>query len=732
AAELESLGIASWMCVPVSARGRTLGAISLLTAESGRRYSEHDLSLAEELARRAGLAVDNARLFDEAERSLALLDTLLASAPIGMAFFDTDLRYVRVNAALAEINGRPPAEHVGRTLAEVIPDLAPTLEPIYRRVLETGEPFAHHEITGMTPASPGAARHWLSSYYPVKTEQGETLGVGAVITEITERKRAEDERARLLEAEQGARAVAEAAQGRLHLLAEASRVLASSLDFETTLQNVTGLFVPGLAEWAGVYLLDERGAVSQLAVAHADESKAELVRTMWERYGAKAEADHLVTRAIRERKAQVSSAPAADALASVAVDAEHLELMRRLRLGAGIVVPILAGERVLGALTFVRASDREDFGEHDVELAEELGRRAGVAIDNARLYEEAEQRARAAEALEFVGDGVFLLDRDGIVRLWNPAAEAITGVPAATVEGRPADQAVPGWAELASRIPIVDALGDATGRPETLPFDLGSREVWLSISGVGFPEGTVFAFRDVTEERGVEQMKSDFVATVSHELRTPLAAIYGAALTLRREDLPLEHTQRDLLLGVVSTEAERLAKIVNDILWTSRIETGGLQVTISSFDAAALAAGVVDAARLSLPQAVTLELHAPAGLPPLAADPDKVRQVLANLLDNAAKYSPDGGGVELRLEQAGERLRFLVLDEGIGIPPGERRRVFEKFYRLDPNLTRGVGGTGLGLYISRELVRRMQGRIWVDGREPHGTIVVVELPVVPA
>ncbi|MGH3129856.1 MAG: sensor histidine kinase, partial [Gaiellaceae bacterium] len=347
-------------------------------------------------------------------------------------------------------------------------------------------------------------------------------------------------------------------------------------------------------------------------------------------------------------------------------------------------------------------------------------------------YEEAEQRARAAEALEFVGDGVFLLDRDGIVRLWNPAAEAITGLPAAAVEGRPADQAVPGWAELASRIPIVDALGDATGRPETLPFDLGSREVWLSISGVGFPEGTVFAFRDVTEERGVEQMKSDFVATVSHELRTPLAAIYGAALTLRREDLPLEHTQRDLLLGVVSTEAERLAKIVNDILWTSRIETGGLQVTISSFDAAALAAGVVDAARLSLPQAVTLELHAPAGLPPLAADPDKVRQVLANLLDNAAKYSPDGGGVELRLEQAGERLRFLVLDEGIGIPPGERRRVFEKFYRLDPNLTRGVGGTGLGLYISRELVRRMQGRIWVDGREPHGTIVVVELPVVPA
>ena len=101
-------------------------------------------------------------------------------------------------------------------------------------------------------------------------------------------------------------------------------------------------------------------------------------------------------------------------------------------------------------------------------------------------------------------------------------------------------------------------------------------------------------------------------------------------------------------------------------------------------------------------------------MPPVAGDPDKVGRVLINLVDNAVKYSPDGGRVTVRVERAGSHVRFAVADEGLGIPPAEQRRVFEKFYRLDPNMTRGVGGTGLGLYICRELVRRMDGRIWVE------------------
>jgi signal transduction histidine kinase len=226
-------------------------------------------------------------------------------------------------------------------------------------------------------------------------------------------------------------------------------------------------------------------------------------------------------------------------------------------------------------------------------------------------------------------------------------------------------------------------------------------------------------------------MKSDFVSTVSHELRTPLAAIYGAAVTLRREDMPIDAGQRGDLLGVIASEADRLARIVNDILWASRLDAESVPFSIGAHDAGEIAERIVQTSRIRLPENVDLALVTPEGLPPLAADPDKLSQVLANLVENAVKYSPGGGRVELRLEQSDGCIRFVVSDEGLGIPPGERERVFEKFYRLDPNLTQGVGGTGLGLYICRELVSRMDGQIWVEAKPGPGTRVVVELPAAP-
>jgi signal transduction histidine kinase len=238
----------------------------------------------------------------------------------------------------------------------------------------------------------------------------------------------------------------------------------------------------------------------------------------------------------------------------------------------------------------------------------------------------------------------------------------------------------------------------------------------------------VYAFRDVTDERAVDQLKTDFVSTVSHELRTPLAAIYGAALTLQREDVRLEESQRAGLLDVISSEADRLARIVNDILWASRLDSGQLGISIESCDGAALAAKVVDALRSHTPASVTLELHAASDLPRVSADPDRLRQVLTNLVDNAVKYSPDGGRVQLAVTQSAAGVGFTVSDQGLGIPPSEQTRIFEKFFRLDPDLTRGVGGTGLGLYICRELVHRMSGRIWVDSDGRHGSTFHVELP----
>jgi PAS domain S-box-containing protein len=584
---LRELGLRSSMCVPLAARDRVLGAITFVTAESGRRYNESDLAIAESLARQAAGAVDNSLLFRESEK---------------------------------------------------------------------------------------------------------------------------------------ARATAERARERLSVLADASTQLASTLDYETTLANIADLLVPRYADWYAADVVEGDG-YRRLAVVHKDPDKAEWITRSRDRFGNAPGEPEGTGRVVRTGEPVLYRRITDELLRSSTMNEEHYETLKQLGMESAMVVPLTAGGRTFGALQLVSADPSRLYDEEDLDFAWHLARRAAVAIDNAQLYRTVQERARPALVVEHVGDGVLLVDEEGIVRLWNPAAERITGLAAHEAVGRPAAEILRPWEKVA---PVGDA---ETVTPETLPVEVNGRELWLSVTGVAFSGGAVFAFRDLTAEQAVEQLKSDFVATVSHELRTPLAAIYGAALTLQREDVRLSEPQRSGLLEVIAGEADRLARIVNDILWASRLESGTMRTTIQVCDGVELARGIVDAARSYIPPNIQLVFDAPPDAPPLAADPDKVRQVLGNLVENAVKYSPDGGQVALSITTAGDRLRFTVRDEGLGVPPPEQKRIFEKFHRLDPQLTRGVGGTGLGLYICRELVKRMNGRIWVESNGRRGSEFVVELPI---
>jgi two-component system phosphate regulon sensor histidine kinase PhoR len=471
----------------------------------------------------------------------------------------------------------------------------------------------------------------------------------------------------------------------------------------------------------------ESGKLRTLAVEHVDPRKVELALELARRYPEDPEATQGPPLVVRTGESQLVTDIAEEKLAELAVDDLHLGLVRELGFQSYMCVPLVARGRTIGVISFVSAESGRRYGPDDLALAEELARRAATAVENAQLYREVEERAQAARVLEAVGDGVFLVDRDGMVRLWNEAAEAITGFPRDEVVGRPAAEVLPGWDHLASRVPVAGAPGPSSA--ETMPLEVARGERWLSISGVGFDEGTVYAFRDLTEERALERIRQDLVSTVSHELRTPLAAIYGSALTLARDDLELEQALSTKLLEVIVEESSRLADIVNDLLLASQLDAGKLEVRIGECDPRALAKAVVDAARTHLPDGVTIELERPArDLPPVAADEGQLRQVLGNVIDNAVKYSPEGGGVRIRLEPGDAYVRFVVADEGLGIPSAERGRIFEKFYRLDPDMTRGIGGTGLGLYISRELVRRVNGRIWVEPNDGRGSVFYVEIP----
>jgi PAS domain S-box-containing protein len=342
-----------------------------------------------------------------------------------------------------------------------------------------------------------------------------------------------------------------------------------------------------------------------------------------------------------------------------------------------------------------------------------------------------QQRDQAERVLAHLGDGVLVVDHDGIVRLWNPAAEAITGLRAAAVVDRPAEETIPSWATIEAFVPVANLPGESSGpsSAETVPIDMEGRELWLSVVAVALEDETVYAFRDATNDRRLEDLRSQFVATISHELRTPLASLHGAALTLREHDLPLD-TQHDLL-QMIAEQSNRLANLVEEILVAGQLDSGSLSVVADTFDPEELVRGVVTAARSRVGDETTIDVSIPPVLPRVHGDGERTRQVLLNLLDNAIKYSPAGGRIEVGLATVGDRLRFSVRDEGLGIPVGEHERIFDKFYRLDPDQRRGIGGTGLGLYICRELVRSMEGRIWVESEPGNGTTFAFELPAEP-
>ncbi len=401
---------------------------------------------------------------------------------------------------------------------------------------------------------------------------------------------------------------------------------------------------------------------------------------------------------------------------------------------AAIMIPVKQAGSVVGVVQVMTAEP--EFTPEQLEIVDGLVTQMAAAVRNARLHAEqrrleaaeaaaravAEEREQAANVLDAVGDGIFLLDRTGNVSLWNRAAALLTGRPAGSVRGGPVTSVFADWEALVDRIPVAER--GAGTRSATFPVRVGAWDLWLSFVAVRSPEGIVYAFRDLTAERALDEQKSDLIATISHELRTPMAAVYGAAQTLlSREDELSAESKRDLL-EMIAAQATRLSQITDEVLLATQLDRGTLAVESAPVDIGRLVNTTVEAMRSQLPP-VEVTIAPDVGEASGAAD--RIQQVLVNLLDNAAKYGAVPIGV--RVEPAGSFVRISVSDAGPGIPFSEQRLIFERFYRSGPALTRSPGGTGLGLFISHELVRRMGGRISVRSQPGAGTTFVVDLPL---
>jgi len=554
----------------------------------------------------------------------------------------------------------------------------------------------------------------VARLYDERFDEGEVALLEAVAESVKhalERIRLGEERDALLAREHAARREAEATAERLVRLQSITGTILSDLPLENMLHELLERIREIVAvDTAAILMVESPGAALALRAAAGTDAHIDAAVELAQREG-------ITERVLDEHRALDLGVANADLVNHV--DREPIRAL--------IGVPMIVEQRIVGVLVAGALAPRE-FSNEDNGLLGVAADRAAIAIENARLYQEAEERGQAARVLGYVADGVFLVDAEAAVQLWNPAAEAITGVLAAEVLGRRVEEAIPGWEALARAVPTASAPAASTRPATTLPVEIRGRELWLSVTGVSFAEGTVYAFRDLTEERRLEELKANFIATVSHELRTPIAAVHGAAQTLERKDVVFSDDLRHQLLSIISHQSERLARLVSDILLTSQFETGGPALASEPVDVAAVADRVIEAARMHAPDELSLEFIAPPALAPVAADGDKLQQVLANLVANAVKYSRGPGRVEVRLEPRRTRLRIAVRDEGVGIPKAEQQRIFERFYRL-PNMSFAVSGTGLGLYICRELVRRMGGTIWVESSEGIGSTFFVELPL---
>jgi PAS domain S-box-containing protein len=347
-------------------------------------------------------------------------------------------------------------------------------------------------------------------------------------------------------------------------------------------------------------------------------------------------------------------------------------------------------------------------GHTELELLELLAGHASVALSNATAYQEVvSQRAHERAVIDASADGIAVLDASGLVQQWNPAACQLTGVSAEQATGQPPPFPLPEpGARLDYRLPNgrwIDLLcTDLTGRDEQ-----------------------VLDFRDVTAAKQLEEAKDLFLATTSHELRTPITVVQGFASTLVSRWDKLPDADRRSAVQTIAERAGSLAKLVEQLLLGSRAGADQLAVSNGPFDLAGLLHRSATAFN-PLSELHTLVVDVPSDLPPAYGDPLATDIVVGQLLENAYKYSPDGGQVTVRARQAGDKIEVTVEDEGIGIPAEDRERVFERFVQGEAGDRRRFGGIGLGLYIVRQLAKAQDGEIAADGR-PEGTGTVMRL-----
>jgi PAS domain S-box-containing protein len=729
------------LAVPIVVFDELIGVLALHRREAAR-WTSAEIALTEAVAREVGLAVHVARLLRENERrlaqqsaffriaamlgqSLSLSATLDALAQAASDAFAGDSAAVLMprgaELELAASVRLPPK--LSQALVDGLPPAAECLASAAAdgRILAAPRLAADDRFEADWRKLMGEAGLRALLAVPVGSPRAERTGVVIVFFALERLFTDEDvevarhlgdaargalERSELFEAERTARALSQQ-------LARTGSVLATELDPAAVLDEVVQQ-APALlaADACAVRTLEE----DELVVSAAFGGGAD------DAVGTRATATAWLSGDVLQSRAPlaIEDASADDRL----VDADPIVAAGY---AAYLGVPLTGPEGALVGVLSVYDRRPRTWRPEEIEALQALAGNTSAALANAELYSRVSvEKERSVAILANIADGIVAVDRDGRVVLWNAAAEQITGVPQEEAIGRTTVQVLQRQLESSDEA--------AHSGQRLVSIMLGDEEVWLSLSEavmrdpLGAVAGRIFAFRDISADRMVEQVKSDFVAAVSHELRTPLTSIYGFAETLLRQDIPFGEEERRTFLGYIASESERLTQIVDQLLNVARLDAGDLQVELGRIDVASVVSEVVEGVEEGVVNGHRFEIDLPDEPLAAEADRDKVRQVFSILVENALRYSPQGGKVTVGARRNADRVEVRVVDEGMGIPASEREWIFRKFYRAESAARDGAAGTGLGLFIAKELVNAMGGRIWVDSKEGEGSSFAFELP----
>lgn len=414
----------------------------------------------------------------------------------------------------------------------------------------------------------------------------------------------------------------------------------------------------------------------------------------------------------------------------VIVTKDEVEAAHSLPVQSLLGVPLMGGDQIVGAVIVADRLGPEGFGQADARLLEALAAELALSLESYRLFAEvAEERERFSRIFTGSKEGIALVDTGGVVRAWNPALARITGHESVDLMGKV-------WSDMVvirdrdEKRLIGDELVETEPDEEFEIVTKGGPSRWVSILAgpVGDSEGGgwVVLVRDVSAEHEIEERKSDFLSTISHELRTPLTTIKGSLQVLSRGRDKLPDAMADQMIGVTTRGAERLERLVMNLLAVSQIEAGTMPVFPDLLSLDDLVREWVKN-MLSDHERTVVEL--PERSVMVRADRERLTHAVEHLLDNSLKFGGPDGLITIRLSLEKGFAHLSVTDEGPGVPEGDRDRIFERFVRLGDVLTRETQGAGIGLFIAKRSVEAMGGRIWVDSEAGGGATFHVTVPL---